>query len=101
MLASTDYESNSIQPADYCQDYPVTNYTLEIEMASTRMYIMSEGNFIVATNLSENEVYTYRLGAANSVGTVWSTNSTHICKLFTCTLARPRYSLAIYNAVTS
>ena len=44
------------------------------------MYIMSEENFIVATNLSENEVYTYRLGASNSVGTVWTTNSVQICK---------------------
>ena len=66
-----------MQPADYCEDYPVTIYTLEIEMISSKQ---SEGNFIVATNLSENEVYTYRLGASNSVGTVWTTNSVLICK---------------------
>ena len=49
---------------------------------------MSEQNLIVAGNLSENVIYVYRLGAANSVGTVWSDISWEICKLpFVCALS--------------
>ena len=76
----------TMQPANYCEDYPVTNYTMEVGGVVTisesldEVQFMSVENSITADNLSENAVYFYRIHASNSVGTV-STNSTDICEL--------------------
>ena len=74
-----------MQPANYCKDYPVTNYTMEVRgvlvsETSGDVQFVSAENSITADNLSENAVYFYRIYASNSVGTV-STNNTDICEL--------------------
>ena len=74
-----------LQPATFCEDYPVTNYTLEltgVQVASSEMKFTSMDNVIVATNLSENAVYIYQLSVTNSVGTVSANITQQICKLF-------------------
>ena len=72
-----------MQAASYCDDYPVTHYTLDIQsdFGLYRMQFVSEQSVIVAGNLSENMIFDYRLGAVNSVGTVWSDISWKVCTL--------------------
>ena len=53
---------------------------MEIEEDSSTVQILSEENFIVAGNLSDNAIYALRLGASNSVGTVWSDVVRNFCK---------------------
>ena len=53
---------------------------MEIEEDSSTVQILSKENFIVAGNLSDNAVYALRLGASNSVGTVWSDVVRNFCK---------------------
>ena len=75
-----------MQPASYCADYPVTNYSLEVIQVgedSSGMIFISTENSIKADNLSEDAIYIYRISAINSVGTVSTNLSQEICK-FDC-----------------
>ena len=75
-----------MQPASFCADYPVTNYSLEVtevgEDSSGMQFTFLE-NFIKAENLSEDAIYVFKLSATNSVGTVSTNLSQEICK-FNC-----------------
>jgi hypothetical protein len=77
-----------MQPAGYCEQYPVLNYSLEILSSSS-----SDSPVLIATqdqpwnidirgNLSENTAYSFRILVSNSVGVVAS-STTHFCKLRT------------------
>ena len=70
-----------MQPATYCEDYPVTNYTLECVSDSMKIQFTSEETVVVATNLSENALYQCTLYALNSVGNVSTGYTKDICKL--------------------
>ena len=58
----------------FCEDYPVLSYTLEVQSSSsdivTHSIVPWHSNLIA--NLSENRVYTLRIFASNTVGTVSS-----------------------------
>ena len=79
-----------MQPAEYCERYPILNYSLEIYASP------SDSQVLIATqdkpwnidvtrgNLSENTAYSFRILVSNSVGLVAS-NRTHFCELKTLT----------------
>ena len=72
-----------IQPASFCVDYPITNYSLEVTevgVDTSGMQFTSLENFIKAENLSEDTIYVFKLSATNSVGTVSTNLSQEICK---------------------
>ena len=53
-----------MQPASYCADYPVTNYSLEVTKVRmgedpSGMIFTSLENLIKAENLSEDAIYVY------------------------------------------
>lgn len=78
-----------IQPASFCADYPVTNYSLEVTqvgVGTSGMLSTSVENFIEAI-LSEDAIYVFILSATNSVGTVSTNLSQEICK-FDCGILR-------------
>ena len=73
------------QTATYCDMYPVTNYTMEIKQFSPgsdvqTLNFRSAINHLVANDLSENEIYTFRMTAWNSVGSI-SSDAVEVCKL--------------------
>ena len=77
-----------MQPAEYCEEYPTLNYSLEIYASP------SDSQVLIATqdrpwtidvtrgNLSENTAYSFRILISNSVGVVGSSR-THFCELKT------------------
>ena len=72
-----------MQPACYCADYPVTNYSLEVIQVgegSSGMIFISTENSIKANDLLKDTIYVYRISAINSVGTVSTNLSQEICK---------------------
>ena len=74
-----------VQPADYCEAYPVDNYTLVVRDSLSDETVESMSathadNFTFTGNLSDNTDYSFKILVANSVGIV-STNDTHFCKL--------------------
>ena len=74
-----------MQPASYCADYPVTNYSLEVtevrvEEDTSGIIFTSMDNPIKTENLSDDAIYVFRLSATNSVGTVSTNLSQEICK---------------------
>ena len=71
------------QPANYCMQYPVLNYTLEVEAPSSEILSVSTADVLSITidNLTEDLYYSFKVVVANSVGTV-STNDTGFCELF-------------------
>ena len=82
----TFFSSQYIQPATFCDDYPVTSYTLIVShagVASSKMRFTSLENAITARNLSENTIYIYQLSATNSVGTTLANFTQDVCKLIT------------------
>ena len=78
-----------MQPAEYCEWYPILNYSLETYSLSSEVVISAQDkaalfaeNIIISGNLLENAAYSFRIFVSNSVGTVAS-NITHFCKLRT------------------
>ena len=76
----------STQPANYCEMYPVTGYTLEVEgptshLANTWRQSPNSNLKLELTvkSLKANQAYVFRVVASNSVGNV-STESKIICK---------------------
>lgn len=69
------------QPAFFCEQYPVLNYTLEVIDHYFNILKLSVTplveNFI--HNLSESDAYSFKVLAANRVG-VASTNSKQLCE---------------------
>ena len=77
-----------MQPAEYCEGYPILNYSLEIYASP------SDSQVLIATqdkpwtidvtrgNLSENTAYSFRILVSNSVGVVASSRI-HFCELKT------------------
>ena len=65
-----------VQPASYCENYPIMNYTLEVNSSLNREILASELGtnaewFTLSGNLSdENTLYTIRILVANDVGTI-------------------------------
>ena len=75
-----------VQPASYCEAYPVVNYTMIVMNSLIDETVESVSathadSFTLAGNLSDNADYYFKILVANSVGIV-STNDTHFCKLF-------------------
>ena len=75
-----------VQPASYCEAYPVKNYTMIIMDSLIDETVESVSathadSFTLSGNLSDNAGYSFEILVANSVGIV-STNDTHFCKLF-------------------
>ena len=77
----------NMQPAEFCESYPVLNYSLEIYASPSEVLISAQNratfiaeNIIISGNLSENAAYSFRIFVSNFVGTVAS-NRTHFCKL--------------------
>ena len=72
------------QRATYCDMYPVTSYTMEIKQFSgsdvQTLNFRSATNHIIANDLSENEIYKFRMTAWNSEGSV-SSDAVEVCKL--------------------
>ena len=76
-----------MQPANFCTEYPVTNYSLEVTevgVDTSGMQFTSLENFIKAENLSEDTIYVFKLSAINSVGIVSANLSPEICKFNYC-----------------
>ena len=80
---------NIIQSGMFCEDYPVLNYTLEIEGSSsnviTHSTLSQHYNFQIG-NLSEDREYSFRVLATNAVGTVSSSNIS-FCELHYCSIS--------------
>ena len=68
------------QPADYCEQYPVLNYVLEVEVETTFETVLVADNLsITIDNLCEDIYDFFKVVVSNSIGNV-STNSTEFCK---------------------
>ena len=77
-----------LQPAKYCEDFPVDNYTLEVVGVASGgspqvewLSSQSTENGLIADNLAEDSLYIFKVHAQNSVGRV-STKGIEICKFF-------------------
>lgn len=74
-----------LQPAMYCEEYPVDNYSLVVEgvwpvgLPQATSELFSTENRLIADFLSEDTVYNFKVHAQNSVGKV-STKGVEICK---------------------
>ena len=76
-----------MQPAKYCVDYPVANYTIVVEglvsaewPETVNFTSTSAGNTLEAFDLLPDSIYTFKIVAKNSMGAV-STKGVEICKL--------------------
>ena len=76
-----------MQPAKYCGDYPVANYTLVVESQVTPGWpgtvnstSVSSGNTLEGHAMFQDAIYLFKIVVGNSVGTV-STQGVQICKL--------------------
>jgi hypothetical protein len=59
-----------MQPAEYCEWYPVLNYSLEISSSDSPVLIATQDqpwNIDIRGNLSENTAYSFRILVSNSV----------------------------------
>ena len=73
-----------MQPANYCEEYPVVNYTLVVNGSFNDEVVRSistgrADNITLNGNLSENADYSFKILVANTVGVV-STIDRHFCK---------------------
>ena len=70
-----------IQQADYCEQYPVLNYTLEVEAPSSEILSVSTADDLSITinNLTDDRYYSFKVVVSNSIGTV-STHDTAFCE---------------------
>ena len=76
------------QPANYCESYPVQNYTLIVTGSSLKSNVHESINSTsettelkISVDLVENAKYIFQVYASNHVGTT-ETNGTTICELF-------------------
>ena len=74
-----------MQPAKYCGDYPVANYTLVVESSlgwpeTVNSTSVSSGNTLEGHDMFQDTIYLFKIVVHNSVGTV-STQGVQICKL--------------------
>ena len=70
------------QPADYCEQYPVLNYALEVENTFETVLLsltMADNLSITIDNLFEDIYYSFKVVVSNSIGNI-STNRTGFCK---------------------
>ena len=68
----------------YCEDYPVTNYTVVVENSfnsseTLSLFLPPNETYISISSLSENTVYTIRILAWNAFGST-STDNKEICE---------------------
>lgn len=81
-----------LQPAKYCEEYPVDNYSLVVEgvgpAGSPQVELFTTENQLIADYLSEDAVYIFKVHAQNSVGKV-STKGIEICKFLDRAIATP------------
>ena len=68
----------------YCEDYPVTNYTVVVENSfnsseTLSLFLPPNETHISISNLSENTVYYIRILAWNAFGST-STDNKEICE---------------------
>ena len=72
-----------LQPAKYCEEYPVDTYSLVVEgvgpSGSPQAELFLRENQLIADQLSEDAVYIFKVHAQNSVGKA-STKGIEICK---------------------
>ena len=70
-----------MQPAKYCGDYPVANYTLVVEsLGPVNSTSISTGNTLEGHGMFQDAIYLFKIVVHNAVGTV-STKGVQICKL--------------------
>ena len=70
------------QPSDYCEQYPVLNYVLEVENTFETVLLsltMADNLSITIDNLTEDIYYSFKVVVSNSIGNI-STNRTGFCK---------------------
>ena len=70
------------QPADYCEQYPVLNYVLEVENTFEIVLLsltMADNLSVTIDNLSEDIYYSFKVVVSNSIGNI-STNRTGFCR---------------------
>lgn len=72
---------NLFQPASYCQEYPVDNYTFIIigQSHDSEMSDTAFNNSIIVNDLVEDSIYKFRIEALNSIGSK-SSNEKTVCK---------------------
>ena len=75
-----------MQPASYCEKYPIMNYTLVVNSSLNDEVVRSMSavhadNFMLNEILSENADYSFKISVANTVGIV-STVNRHFCKSY-------------------
>ena len=70
-----------LQPANFCDNYPITNYTLEVQGPTTHTQVIQppSKSFNPVNNLLDNQMYMYRIIVSNAVGDV-PTKHNKICK---------------------
>ena len=75
-----------LQPANYCEQYPVVNYTLEVESLESpaqpqTLQFPAEWTEspLTVDNLEEDVIYSFRVIAHNSVGNV-SSKAIEVCE---------------------
>lgn len=73
---------HSNQPVSYCEQYPISNYSLDIQgpLPETTMQSFVVENFTAMNTILENAVYNFTIVVSNSVGNI-STKSRTFCKL--------------------
>ena len=75
-----------MQPASYCEEYPVINYTLVVNGSFNDEVVRSisavhADNITLNGNLSENAYYSFKISVANTVG-IFSTTDRQFCKSY-------------------
>ena len=66
----------------FCEDYPVHNYTLEVNSSLSEVvkHSLLPQSFKLIGNLSENRKYSFRVVAANAIGSISSSDG-QFCEL--------------------
>ena len=67
-----------LQPADFCESYPVTGYMLLVEGSTdfAKSATSTSNTVISVNNLPANDVYTFHLVVYNDVGNISTKNRT-------------------------
>ena len=70
-----------IQPANYCEMYPVDGYMLEVEGPTSHSSVMQSPSTdtLTVNNLLDDQVYSFSVVVSNTVGNI-STGNRNICK---------------------
>ena len=73
-----------IQQADYCEEYPINNYTLTVSGSSfeSEVWVLMPAETTISltsNDLLDDALLTFKILVSNSVGDV-ETNETNICK---------------------